>query len=184
MSFDLVSDTGIIHRGLIIGENGSILQYFFEIMNWRWCAWKTNGTETVFKMREQIRYWLFIDQFDESDLLSKSVVKTVHVDEVNGWSVGVVDFGNLANSWIILEVPEVKRDFLLLIYLCMNASLISRRILALTSELYFSIVESNETLFYNQDLFQIKFKQALQLIIILFIPLQSDHLFNLLFIKL
>jgi len=67
-----------------------------------------------------------------------------------------------------LEVPEVKRDFLLLMYRCMKASLISRRILALTSELSFSIL--NRVLnFYNQYLSRIKFKHNHSLVIILFV---------------
>ena len=90
-------------------------------------------------MREKVRDGVFIRDFDKDDLFSECVVKRVHVDKVNGGAVVVIDFGDFEVAWVRKKVPEVKRDFLLLIYRCMKASLTSSRILALTSELYFSI---------------------------------------------
>lgn len=92
-------------------------------------------------MGEQIRDGLFIRDFNKDDFFSESIVKRIHVDEVDNGAIVVIDFGDFEVTLVRKEIPEVKRDFLLLMYLCMNASLTSRRILALTSVFYFSILE-------------------------------------------
>lgn len=82
---------------------------------------------------------MFVGDFDKYDLFSEGIVEGVHIDEVNGGAIVVVDFGYFEVAWVRHIVPDVKSDFLLLIYRCMKASLTSSRILALTSELYLSI---------------------------------------------
>ena len=114
---------------------------------------------------------MFIRNLDKYDLFPESVVKWVHVDKINGGAIVVIDFGNLEITLVRNEIPEVKRDFLLLMYLCMKASLTSRRILALTSELYLSI---GLFLIINQYLSQ-KLHQSQTLLYYLTVPLQSDH---------
>lgn len=54
-------------------------------------------------MWEQIRDRLLVGDFDEGDFLSECIVETVHVDEVDGGAIGVVDFGDFACAFIEWE---------------------------------------------------------------------------------
>ncbi len=83
---------------------------------------ETDGAETVLEMGKQVWDWMFVRDLDKDDLFSKSVVEWVHVDEVNGGAVVVVDFGDFEVALVRRVVPEVNNDFLLLMYRCMKAS--------------------------------------------------------------
>lgn len=100
MCLNLVSDSGVVHGGAVISENGGISEDFFKIVDWGWVNGETDGTEPVFKMREEVWYWMFVGDLDKYNLFSQSIIKGVHVDEVDGGTVVVIDFCNLKVAWV------------------------------------------------------------------------------------
>ena len=52
-------------------------------MNLRRSFGQTYGTQSILEMWEQVRNGMFITDFDKDNLFSQSVVKAVHVDEIN-----------------------------------------------------------------------------------------------------
>jgi len=111
MSFYLVSDTGVVHGSSKVSQMGSIRQDFLQIVNGRWESWKTDGTQSVLEVGKQVRNWLFVDDLDENDLLSQGVIEWVHVDEVNGRSVVMIDFGDLEVAWVMEKLTWGEKRF-------------------------------------------------------------------------
>lgn len=99
MGLYLVSDTGIVHGGGVISEDCGIGEDLLKIMDGRGVIGETDSAKTVLEMGEQVCDWMFVGDLDEDYLFSKSVVEWVHVDEVNGGAIVVVDFGDFEVAW-------------------------------------------------------------------------------------
>lgn len=113
MGFDFVTNARIVHGSSVVSQYCSVGKDFLEVVDEGGVDRETDGTEPVLEVREKVWNGLFIGNFDEDNLLSEGVVKGVHVDEVDGGSVVVVDFGDFEVTWVRDGVPEVKSDFLL-----------------------------------------------------------------------
>jgi hypothetical protein len=116
MSFYFVSNTWIIHCGFIVHKHCSVWQYLLQIEYWRWIFRQADGAQSVFEMRKQIRNWLFVDKFNKNNLFSESIIEAVHVDEVYGWSIVVINFGYFAcslseYSFFIVNKPVHRNVF-------------------------------------------------------------------------
>lgn len=121
----------------IIDELGSIRENLIQIMDFWWGCEYWDGTESSLKMGKDIRNSIFIDDLDEIAMLVDAIVKAADIDEICGFWLIALKFGDLACSFMNEEVPEVKRVFYLKRRRCMKTWSISRRMIALTVLSYF-----------------------------------------------
>ena len=113
---------------------------------------------------------MFVRDFDENDLFSESVVKRVHVDEINGGAVVVIDFGDLEVPWVRKENTRGEKRLLVV-----DVS-VHEGILDFEQDLGTDV----RALFFHWPIFLIisiyhKLRQPLYTLYYFSVPLQSDR---------